>query len=1086
MRCNSIILWLFILTSFHSWAQSLNNPCDQQQILQHIGGIENYKALQPESLGTIYAEYKECPNKDVRFKVELGIAYLYQFGWDANEADYLFEAAKKANDNYARAILEYQGVKLRRGNNLEKYDAYKRAVELISGSDHSNSPVAAKLNWNVAKYIVRHGFEGDHHSYFRKAIQLYKTNNNHYKVLDTYSIMIQDLVDKLGDTITTKQYLDEARVYCWDNSPINLPMVLNAGGWLYHKIDRKKSTEYFKNGLDICEDQIKNEYQCSYCHVISTTCIGIAIAQRDIAEAERIAELMPSFIGQDQYEYCTYYLAQATLKSATGEHNRALVFLEWADQCYGEYFQDPLHGNKLNVWDMQLMTFDKAGDIPAARLKAKEAIAYYNHSGMHMQAGKVYGNLAVTLNNNGHYQEAYEIFHSDTIEIPDGFIVRFNKAQNLTDLGMYKASNKYLAALSGIELSAEDRAQLLAGIATNYLHIGDLNTCKQYLDSAANALTSIDLNTQGEIPEISKSNLNEQKDLILLLRAELQYALFNRNGKSENLDSALALIESANDQLQYLMNMGWNTSDMANRWTSLEKLELNILRRSEDDEDSRSEQLFQLIERSRNRQLQRSLLLNEFSNHKSKLKYDSLKRSLDAKVRANQDRIITGDDFNLSTKEIVSEMAALENAKRSILIDLQTMPDTTIALGEIEEWAKQEAVQVLSYYIGDSALYLLHISPDGSKTYSKDLDINDLNSLIETCVTNISSPSGNYTLDLNERLSNWLLPNELALTSERLIIVPDGMINKVSFGSLLIDGTYLNDQFQISFNYSIGQGIVEDSSKNKGMLAIAPSFKTEAKEITSITGRSKWLFDRSAKVMEMCGPLPNNTKEAQLAAQLFDGMTLIGEDATEKEFTTALNDQSIVLLSTHGFNYNEDPMLSGLVFSNAFDTIAQDTMETFHPVFFQNDGILHAFEIYDMNINVDLVVLSACHSGTGQYKEGEGTMSLARAFMAAGAQSVVMSLWQVDDESTLEIISSFLQYLKEGMRKSEALAQAKRDYRKAHMNASPYYWAGLVLVGNDAPIGSTTGKNWIWALLAGTVVLIIAGRIYHRSRRATA
>jgi CHAT domain-containing protein len=123
----------------------------------------------------------------------------------------------------------------------------------------------------------------------------------------------------------------------------------------------------------------------------------------------------------------------------------------------------------------------------------------------------------------------------------------------------------------------------------------------------------------------------------------------------------------------------------------------------------------------------------------------------------------------------------------------------------------------------------------------------------------------------------------------------------------------------------------------------------------------------------------------------------------------------------------------------------------------QHGGLLQLHEILDLKLNADLVVLSACNTGLGRLREGEGIVGLTRAFLYAGASSVVVSLWKVEDQSTSLLMERFYQRLKQGEGKAEALRQAKLDMMRAMIElkaigmhqslASPFYWAPFILVG---------------------------------------
>ena len=117
----------------------------------------------------------------------------------------------------------------------------------------------------------------------------------------------------------------------------------------------------------------------------------------------------------------------------------------------------------------------------------------------------------------------------------------------------------------------------------------------------------------------------------------------------------------------------------------------------------------------------------------------------------------------------------------------------------------------------------------------------------------------------------------------------------------------------------------------------------------------------------------------------------------------------------------------------------------------KEDCMLTVKEIYSSGINAQLVVLSCCNSGRGKIRFAEGVVGLTRAFLAAGARSVLASLWAVDDAATFYFMKYFYQHLKSGESASASLQQAMREMRNTVLS-HPYYWAPFFIVGDDIRI----------------------------------
>jgi CHAT domain-containing protein len=170
----------------------------------------------------------------------------------------------------------------------------------------------------------------------------------------------------------------------------------------------------------------------------------------------------------------------------------------------------------------------------------------------------------------------------------------------------------------------------------------------------------------------------------------------------------------------------------------------------------------------------------------------------------------------------------------------------------------------------------------------------------------------------------------------------------------------------------------------------------------------------------------------------------LGFDASrERVMASNLAEYRIVHFATHSLLNEDNPELSGVVFS----LVDKQGKE--------QNGFLRLHEIFNLNLPVEMVVLSACQTGLGKKIKGEGLVGLTRGFMYAGAPRVVASLWSVDDRATALLMSSFYRkMLRENLPPAAALRAAQNEIRGQKQWRSPVYWAGFVLQGewrNFAP-----------------------------------
>jgi CHAT domain-containing protein len=169
-------------------------------------------------------------------------------------------------------------------------------------------------------------------------------------------------------------------------------------------------------------------------------------------------------------------------------------------------------------------------------------------------------------------------------------------------------------------------------------------------------------------------------------------------------------------------------------------------------------------------------------------------------------------------------------------------------------------------------------------------------------------------------------------------------------------------------------------------------------------------------------------------------LLFLGDRATEANVKSspALRSARWVHFATHGFLDERRPERSGLVLAGADGS--------------GEDGVLRVDEIFNLELSADLAVLSACDTGLGKRLSGEGLVGLTRAFLYAGAAAVVVSLWQVEDRSTAELMVQLKENLDRGDDHAEALRQAKLGLIAGGRFAEPRLWAPFILVGDRAAV----------------------------------
>lgn len=390
-----------------------------------------------------------------------------------------------------------------------------------------------------------------------------------------------------------------------------------------------------------------------------------------------------------------------------------------------------------------------------------------------------------------------------------------------------------------------------------------------------------------------------------------------------------------------------------------------------------------------------------------------------------------------------------------------------LALVEVQQILTKDQT-LLEYFVGDSTLFIFTVNKDNYNVLEVKKDF-ALDSLVEAMRTGIyntqylEQPDSlvKFTtryIDAATTLYDKIIAPVKTLLRGSVVIVPDGALGYIPFDALLKekpkelldaeDYKYLLKDHKISYCYSAT--ILKDMVNKKHrqeptqpFLAMAPYFKGDTATIKLYSS------DLIASINDLhpsglrngLDSLPYTGEEVTRLQRIMGGEAIIGKGATEDVFTKKAGAARIIHLSTHGKMDDKVGDYSYLAFTEQADSIENEW--------------LYTRELYNLSLNADMVVLSACETGIGKLQRGEGIISLARAFAYAGAKSIVTTLWQVKDKSTKDIMILFYQNLKKGKAKDDALHQAKLDYIKNQNGelALPYYWSGIIPIGDMRPIG---------------------------------
>jgi len=382
----------------------------------------------------------------------------------------------------------------------------------------------------------------------------------------------------------------------------------------------------------------------------------------------------------------------------------------------------------------------------------------------------------------------------------------------------------------------------------------------------------------------------------------------------------------------------------------------------------------------------------------------------------------------------------------------------------------------INYIFTDSVIYtfiinkkhreIVAIYPDSSLHRS----VADFRGLLQVAVMAGGTRSAfNSYVTLGNYLYSLLFePIEKYLISDKIIISPDNVLTYIPFEALVRTRDLREDllyreldflirDYDISYTYSATMSAEtnkNDRSFRNRAIAFAPEYSTPVNPeniLNSRQGDTGNLID-----------LPFARDEAGYVVSKMGGELYLNSEAKENVYKNRAPEFSIIHLSMHTIINESSPGYSKLIFSISPDGETEE-------------GLLNTYEIYNTTLTAKMVVVSSCNTGVGELRNGEGVMSLARGFINAGSRSVVMSLWEVNDETGTEVVKLFYNNLLKGQNKSEALRNAKLQFIDSkgsnQFKGNPFYWATLVVYGNNGPVFQSVSQPLFYLLV---LLIIIA------------
>ncbi len=388
------------------------------------------------------------------------------------------------------------------------------------------------------------------------------------------------------------------------------------------------------------------------------------------------------------------------------------------------------------------------------------------------------------------------------------------------------------------------------------------------------------------------------------------------------------------------------------------------------------------------------------------------------------------------------------------------------SVDDIQKNLPDKSIAVIEYFLSQDSLYIFSITKKmfDVTIVPKDSLFDSKIKLLRNLLTKGKSSDRRIFGEISNELYYLLIkPLPLSSNVKQLVIVPDGLLSLIPFESLVTEPVkgkergyenlkYLIQKYSISYSYSAtlyDESLLKAAGKARNeYVGFAPVFSKESNAgnvtkshaifLSDSAGTSRSVIDRNR-----IAAIPGTKDEIQ---NVFDGYNKKAKKATVYTFLQAnegnlkkekLSDYKYIHFATHGFVNEYQPALSGII-------LAQDTSII-------EDGILYAGEVYGLELDAESVILSACETGLGKQVRGEGIIGLTRGFLYAGARSVLVSLWQVADESTSILMQDMFKRLSDDKKSYDRLAKLLRETKlkmiKEKHYAHPFYWSPFVLIG---------------------------------------
>ncbi len=990
------------------------------------------------------------------------------------------------------------------GNSHESNGQYEKAIESHEKAIEIRQKILGNEHIDVANSANNLGISYESSGDYENAIKYYEKGLEiRQKLLGNEHTDVADSFSNLGDAYDSNGQYDRA-IQCYEKDlgiRLKLLGVDNAeiadiyeslGNSNFYKGEYLRSMEYHEKALGIRQKALGRDHldaALSY-NNIGALFVEQAEYHKAIEYFGKSLEILIKILGREHFDVAASYNNIGICYQYKGDYDQAI-----------EYFGKAIEIRRTLIGEDDsdiAQSYHNIGAPYESKGEHDKAIGYFRKAleiflitlgTEHPYVAASYSSLGVSYNSKGDYKKALE-YASKSLEIRTKVLGmgHSDTAESYHNIGIsYARQKEYDQAIEyfekGLDIFRKTWGEEHPNVAESYISMGINYGHKNEYEKAVMNFSKALQALKYQYPNFSEVSSLEELQRVLQLSSLTHQTQYTITRSISLVHQSLSYAQQALAAIDY-QSSTFTTESTKTHWQSTyhptyaQAIDISLLAADVNQNDTLRRQTFTYAEKSKASQLQAQLKNADalaFSGIPDSLTQQEYQLRVDLSWREKQRQALL-DKGKTETDSTVLRLS-------SILFDLRQQYDTlktrfeknypeyyrlkydlrTVSLDYVQDSLLQPGQTLLEYFVGDSSIYLFLVQPKNYEVieikkdtafeqWVEDLTRNGIYGYYGKKGVSKGKSIANYGTSAYQLYETLIAPIKAKLPKdEKLIIIPDGILGYVPFEALLTQKPprpdaisaykYLIQDHQISYCYSATLLKEMRNKKHRQeptqkLLAMAPFFLGNADTLLSQVDSTEFIAGISLR--DTLTALPNSGEEVARIHKILKGQALYGKAATLAQFQKLAAQARILHLSTHG---EADDRLGDYAYLAFGMPNADGTFEK-----------LYARDLYNLSLNADLVVLSACETGIGKLQRGEGIVSLARAFAYAGAKSIVTTLWKVSDEQSKNLMSSFYKYLSKGKEKDEALRLAKLDFLKANEKRTellhPFFWASFIGIGD--------------------------------------